>query len=84
MEQVVHANHISEPFPEGESYEQVMVRMKSFFEELLANHDGQQVFVIGHRATRYGLEHWVNGLSIADEIAQRTTAQGSAEHFTLH
>lgn len=82
-DQVVHADHISEPFPEGESYEQVMARMKSFFEELLANHDGHQVFIIGHRATQYGLEHWVNGLSIADAIAQQIDTRLAAKRYSL-
>ena len=37
--------------------------MKSFLEELLKNYDGKKVMIIGHRATQYGLEHWIKGLS---------------------
>jgi broad specificity phosphatase PhoE len=68
--EVVHADHISAPFPGGESYEQVMARMRGFFEDLLARHRGQHVVVIVHRATLYGLEYWANGLSLADAINQ--------------
>lgn len=68
--EVVHTDHISTPFPGGESYEQVAVRMGGFFEDLFAHHQGQRVIIVGHRATIYGLEHWVNGVSIADAVAQ--------------
>ncbi len=81
--QVNHADHISQPFPEGESYQQVMARVRSFLVDLLTRHDGQQVVIIGHRATRYGLEHWVNGLSIADAIAQRIDTRAAAKHYSL-
>lgn len=50
---------ISEPFPNGESYEQTSERMKSFLKDLLRDCDGKTVMIIGHRATQYGLEHWV-------------------------
>lgn len=52
---------ISEPFPNGESYEQAADRMRSFLGELLEKHQGKTVMVIGHRATQYGLERWVLG-----------------------
>lgn len=81
--QVIHADHISEPFPDGESYQQVMARMRSFLVDLLARYDGQQVVIIGHRATRYGLEHWVNSLSIADAIAQRIDVRLAPKHYSL-
>lgn len=53
-------DRISEPFPNGESYEDCMKRMSSFVDYLAENFDGQTVMVIGHRATQYGLEHIVN------------------------
>jgi broad specificity phosphatase PhoE len=81
--QVSHADHISQPFPGGESYQQVMTRMRSFLVDLLARNDGQHVFIIGHRATRYGLEHWVNGLSIADAIAQQIDSRLSGKRYSL-
>jgi broad specificity phosphatase PhoE len=59
---------ISEPFPGGESYEQTSLRMKSFLNDLIRFYDGKRVMAIGHRATQYGLEHWLNGVSIIDAI----------------
>jgi broad specificity phosphatase PhoE len=60
-------NRINEPFPNGESYEQTSVRMKSFLQDLLRDFDGKRVMIIGHRATQYGLEHWIKGLPL-DEV----------------
>lgn len=59
----LQVEHINEPFPNGESYEDTSVRMKSFLEDLLRDYKSNRVMVIGHRATQFGIEHWVNGKS---------------------
>jgi len=59
---------ISEPFPGGESYEQTAERMKDFLHDLLTNYDGKKVLIIGHRATQYGLEHWLNNVSLKNAV----------------
>lgn len=59
---------INIPFPNGESYEQTSVRMKSFLEDLLKNYNGKRVMIIGHRATQYGIEHWIKGLTLEQII----------------
>lgn len=56
--------HISKSFPNGESYEQAAKRMKDFLEDLKKNYKDKRVMVIGHRATQYGLEHWINGVDL--------------------
>lgn len=58
--------HINVPFPNGESYEQVAERMKEFLNDLRQKYSDRDVFVliIGHRATQYGLEHWINGVPL--------------------
>lgn len=63
--------HIKTPFPNGESYEECMQRMKEFLEELLKkSHLGgvTKVMIIGHRATQYGLEYWINKKDLAEII----------------
>ena len=62
------AKAISQPFPNGESYEQTARRMRMFLEDLLRTYDGKTVMIIGHRATQYGLEQWVNGLGLEDIV----------------
>jgi broad specificity phosphatase PhoE len=59
---------ISIPFSGGESYEQAAQRMCSFLRDLLRFYDGKTVLIIGHRATQYGLEHWINGIPLKEAI----------------
>ncbi len=62
-------------FPNGESYEQTTVRMKSFLDDLKKNYDlpagrqGVKVMIIGHRATQYGLEYWIKKHSLEEIIS---------------
>src|SRR3989344_2170903 len=67
--------HIKTPFPNGESYKQALQRMKEFLEDLLKRYSKKshlrgviKVMVIGHRATQYGLEYWVNKKDLAEVI----------------
>lgn len=62
------AKHISIPFSNGESYEQTSARMKLFLKDLLKDYDDKKVMIIGHRATQYGLEHWVKNIPLEKVI----------------
>jgi broad specificity phosphatase PhoE len=57
--EIARPSAIHKPFPHGESYEQVAVRMHSFLEDLAAERDGQQVMLVGHAATLWMLEYWL-------------------------
>lgn len=59
---------ITTPFPNGESYEQTSVRMKAFLDDLMRDYDRKRVMIIGHRATQYGLEHWILGKPLVDVV----------------
>lgn len=61
-------NRIIVPFPNGESYEQAAERIRNFLEDLLKNYDGKKVMIIGHRATQYGLEHWIKGITLKEVV----------------
>lgn len=60
--------YVGNPFPNGESYEQTTIRMKDFLQELLKNYNGKKVMIIGHRATQYGLEHWIKGVPVKEAV----------------
>jgi broad specificity phosphatase PhoE len=45
--------HIEEPWPEGESYRQVVERVANFLDELPLRWEGTTVLVIGHSATQW-------------------------------
>ncbi len=71
---------IIEPFPNGESYNQTTERMKSFLEDLLKNHDGKRVMIIGHRATQYGLDKLINGVTIEQLVSSKFKWQPGWEY----
>lgn len=58
------SQRITVPFPNGERYTETTARMKSFLDDLKKNYEGKKVMVIGHRATQYGIENYVNGVPL--------------------
>lgn len=62
---------IKVPFPSGESYEQTTLRMKNFLSDLLRDYKDKKVMIIGHRATQYGLENIINGVSLEQLISSK-------------
>jgi 2,3-bisphosphoglycerate-dependent phosphoglycerate mutase len=60
----LHANrhdYLDAPYPGGESWRQAIGRMRGFLADLSARWDGKRVLVIGHVATRWGLDHFIDG-----------------------
>jgi len=58
---------IHEPFPGGESYTQATDRMAAFLTELVQT-SYRRVLVVGHSATRWALEHLVNGTPLEELV----------------
>lgn len=63
--------HITDPFPNGESYAQTTERIKSVLADLARDYDGKRVMIIGHRATQYGLEHLINGVPLEQLVTTK-------------
>jgi 2,3-bisphosphoglycerate-dependent phosphoglycerate mutase len=59
---------IDRPFPGGESWRQAIDRVGGFLQELAEARDGERVLVIGHVATRWALDHFVSGASVAELV----------------
>jgi broad specificity phosphatase PhoE len=59
---------LREPFPHGESLLMVVARVGAFLRDVLREHDGRSIVVIGHRATRYGLEYWCGDATLEEII----------------
>lgn len=57
------------PFPGGESWRQAVDRVEGFLQDLAETHDGKRVLVIGHVATRWGLDHFVNRIPLEELVA---------------
>jgi 2,3-bisphosphoglycerate-dependent phosphoglycerate mutase len=62
------ALRVATPFPEGESYQQVVDRMARWFDEIAEALANRTVLVVGHRATLYALEHLVNKVDLHDAV----------------
>jgi broad specificity phosphatase PhoE len=62
--------HVSVPYPDGESWRQAAARVASFAADLPSRWSGQRVVVIGHVATRWGLDLLLRGISL-HELAAR-------------
>lgn len=56
--------HIDNPYPDGESYRQVVDRVATFLADLACERDGARVLIIGHAATRWALDHLLTGLPL--------------------
>ncbi|MBO0793858.1 MAG: hypothetical protein J2P36_23300, partial [Ktedonobacteraceae bacterium] len=59
--------HLTVPFPNGQSVFMVVQGVGAFLRDVLREYDGKTIVVIGHRATKYGLEYW-HGNSSLEEI----------------
>jgi broad specificity phosphatase PhoE len=59
-------SRIDEPWPGGESWRQAIARVSSFLDGLR----GGRVLVIGHVATRWALDHRVNGRPLEELAAE--------------
>lgn len=54
-------DHLDEPYPGGESWRQAVTRVGRFLTDLPLRWEGRRVLVIGHVATRWALDHLVDG-----------------------
>jgi 2,3-bisphosphoglycerate-dependent phosphoglycerate mutase len=55
--------------PGGESWRQALARVGRFLGDLPLRWAGQRVLVIGHVATRWGLDHLIGGIPLEDLVA---------------
>lgn len=58
------AEHIDVSYPSGESWRQAVERVGWFLRDLEGRWDGSRVLVVGHTATRWGLDHLVNDVAL--------------------
>ena len=58
--------HLDQPYPAGESWRQATGRIGRFLADLPLRWNGCRVLVIGHVATRWGLDHFIDGVPLED------------------
>jgi broad specificity phosphatase PhoE len=64
-----------DPFPNGESYQQVVNRVSRWLSEARPYMDAGTVIIIGHRATHYALEHLLNRVALDEAVTAPWTWQ---------
>lgn len=60
--------HVHEPFPGGQCYEDVVIGMASLLREIAERYDGERVLLVGHAATRFALDHLLAGRPLREAV----------------
>ena len=61
--------YLDMPYPDGESWRQAIQRVGRFLTDLPLRWANARVLVIGHVATRWALDHLLDGMALEDLIA---------------
>jgi alpha-ribazole phosphatase/probable phosphoglycerate mutase len=59
---------VDEAYPGGESWSEAAVRVGRFLQDVPLRWEGQRLVVIGHTATRWALEHLLEGTSLHELV----------------
>jgi alpha-ribazole phosphatase/probable phosphoglycerate mutase len=62
------ADHIDTPWPEGESYLDVVGRMREFLGDVLLEWDNHRVLIVAHAANRFALQHLLEGRDLNELV----------------
>jgi 2,3-bisphosphoglycerate-dependent phosphoglycerate mutase len=73
-------DHLDRPYPGGESWRQAVTLFGRFLDDLPLRWAGQRVLVIGHVATRWGLDHLIGGVPLEDLAEQEFIWQEGWEY----
>lgn len=60
---------VTEPWPDGESYRDVVARVADFLREIAAEWDGERILLVGHSGTRWALDCLLAGIPLEQAIA---------------
>lgn len=62
------SRHIREPFPGGQSYQDVVEQTRDFLTEVARDWDGQKILLIAHSANRWALANLLGGVPLEDQV----------------
>ena len=62
----IRREHLDHPYPGGESWRQATRRVKRALDDLGDRWSSHRILVIGHMATRWAFEHYLNGVPLED------------------
>lgn len=64
------AGHVDVPWPDGESYRDVVERTARFLDDLVAGWNRRRVLVVAHSANKLALDHLLLGTALEDGVAR--------------
>jgi broad specificity phosphatase PhoE len=76
------SQHIDQPWPGGQSYQQVVAQVSDFLQDLSAGWDGRTVVVIGHSATKWALDCLLDGATL-EELVDAPFGWQEGWHYQL-
>jgi 2,3-bisphosphoglycerate-dependent phosphoglycerate mutase len=59
-------SRIDDRHPDGESWQEAILRVEAFLRDLMVTREGERVLIIGHMSAWYALEHLVNGIPLSE------------------
>lgn len=78
--QAERRRHLYDPYPGGESWQEALERVSWFLHDLPKRWSGGRVLIIGHVATRWALDHFINGDSLETLVERDFSWQEGWEH----
>jgi len=61
-------SYLDQPYPDGESWRQAVARVSGVLADLAGRWAGQRVLIIGHVATRWALDHELDGVPLEELV----------------
>jgi broad specificity phosphatase PhoE len=77
------AEHLYEPYPGGESYGDVVARVRRFLQDVPRRFVDGRVVVVGHPETKWALDHVLEG-TLLPELVERAFHRQPGWLYTLH
>jgi broad specificity phosphatase PhoE len=78
----IRSAHIREPFPDGQSYQEVVDQTRDFLIDVARDWDGRRILLIAHSANRWALDHLFHGTALEDLVGAPFAWQ-EGWHYTL-
>ncbi|MFF5230749.1 histidine phosphatase family protein [Dactylosporangium sp. NPDC000521] len=64
----LRSKHITEPFPGGQSYQDVVDQTRDFLAEIARDWQGHRILLISHSANRWALDNLLHGTPLEDLV----------------
>jgi alpha-ribazole phosphatase/probable phosphoglycerate mutase len=74
------ARHVDEPYSGGESWRKAIARVARWLDDLPLRWGGARVLVVGHVATRWALDHYLDGAPLERLVAEEFAWQEGWEY----